>query len=136
MNKPFLFFLTLIFLSSGFSAYSYSSILVCGIASCGPAYTPPPFQGGGGSGGNISNVTNQTNVTAPIAPTGFAITVSTWLNDFTNLIVSFLITEEGPQKIIIGRVVFFAIIVVSIFLALGIFFGDKKVKKYLAPKTR
>ncbi len=134
MNKPFLFFLTLIFISSGFSSYSYSSILVCGNASCGPAYTPPPFQGGGGYGGNVTNETNATAI--PITPTGFAITVTTWLNDFTNLLVSFLITEEGPQKIIIGRVVFFAIIVAIVLMSLGMFFGYKKVKKYLVPKSR
>jgi hypothetical protein len=133
MNKPILFFLTLIFLSIGYPAYSYSHILVCGNSTCGPAYNPPPFQGGGGFG-NITNVTNETIV--PITPTGFAITVTTWLNDFTNLLVSFLITEEGPQKIIVGRVVFFLILIVIVLMSLGTFFGYKKVKKYLVPKTR
>jgi hypothetical protein len=134
MNKPILFFLTLIFLSIGYPAYSYSHILVCGNSTCGPAYNPPPFQGGGGYGypANVTNITNETIV--PAGPTGLAMYVSTFLNDASNLLVGFFITEEGPERIVIGRVVFFLILIVIVLMSLGTFFGYKKIKKYLAPK--
>ncbi len=133
--KPILFFLTLLFLSSGFSAYSYSSILICGNSTCGPAYNPPPYQGGGGYG-YPANVTNITNVTAAGPITGFSINVQAFLNDVTNLIASFIITENGPERIVIGRIVFFAMLLVIALMSVGLFFGYKKVKKYLSPKSR
>ena len=97
----------------------------------------PPYQGGGGYGypANVTNITNATIV--PAGPkTGFSMYVSAFLNDATNLLVGFFITEEGPERIVVGRVVFFGIIIVIVLMSLGTFFGYKKVKKYLVPKTR
>lgn len=122
-----------LFFGSAFSipSYSYTTVLSCsGNCSVTVVVVTPPYQGGGGS----QYPPNVTEEIPPIVPTGFAITVTTWLNDFTNMLVSFLITEEGPQKIIIGRVVFFLIIVAIVLMSLGTFFGYKKVRKYLVRK--
>ena len=115
--------------------YAYSPVMLNGNETVSYVITPP-FQGGGGSQ-YPTNITNQTNETiVPAGPTGLAMYVSTFLNDASNLLVGFFITEEGPERIVIGRVVFFLILIAIVLMSLGTFFGYKKIKKYLAPKTR
>lgn len=134
--KPLIFFPFLIFLNIGFPAYSYSEVLTC-YENCTAYYiTPPPPFLGGGAPGYPANVTNVTEEIVPDGPTGFALYVSTFLNDATNLLVGFFITEEGPKKIIIGRVVFVLILIAIVLIFIGTFFSYKKVKKYLTPKIR